>query len=65
MRMGKVSELKVEDLKDILLGVIKEALEDIKEDIEALASDEYIESIKEARREYREGKYKRLEDIDV
>ena len=63
--MGKVSELKVEDLKDILLGVIKEALEDIKEDIEALASDEYIESIKEARREYREGKYKRLEDIDV
>jgi len=65
MRMEKVSELKVEDLKGILLGVIKEALEDIKEDIEALASDEYIESIKEARKEYREGKYKRLEDIDV
>ncbi len=63
--MEKVSELKVEDLKGILLGVIKEALEDIKEDIEALASDEYIESIKEARKEYREGKYKRLEDIDV
>jgi len=35
----------------------------LKEDMLALSSQDYIDSIKESRKDYKEGKFKNLEDI--
>jgi len=41
----------------------KESLEDLIEDIVALSSDEYLRSIEEARRDYKENRVKYFEEI--
>jgi hypothetical protein len=46
---------KVEDLKV--------AMKDLIEDIIALSSDEYLRSIEEARKDYKEGRIKSFKDI--
>jgi len=59
----KVKDLTVEELRNLILDTIKEAKEELIEDILALSSSEYVLSIKEARKEYKEGKVKYLEEL--
>jgi hypothetical protein len=60
---AKVKDLTVEELQSLISNTIKSTLEDLIEDILALSSDEYLQSIVEARKDYKEGKIKYLEDI--
>lgn len=60
---SKVNELTIGELKTIISDIVREAIEDILEDREALLSKNYINSIKEAREEYKSGQYKNLKDI--
>ncbi len=59
----KVKDLTVDELKSLISDTIRESFEELVEDILALSSDEYIKSIEEARRDYREGRIKDLEEI--
>ena len=60
---AKVKDLTVEELQSLISNTIKSTLEDLIEDMLALSSDEYLQSIVEARKDYKEGKIKYLEDI--
>lgn len=62
MKSMKVKDLTIEEFKTLVSDTIKESLEDIIEDLIALTSEEFLKSIEEARRDYREGRVKRLED---
>ena len=59
----KVSEMTVEELKELISESVKSSMEDIMEDFLALQSEEYIRSIEEAREEYRKGKVKSFEEL--
>jgi len=59
----KIKDLTVEEFRSLLSDTLKEAMDDWKEDMLALSSQGYIDSIKESRKEYKEGKFKNLEDI--
>jgi hypothetical protein len=59
----KVKDLTVEELQSLISDTIKSTLEDLIEDMLALSSDEYLQSIVEARKDYKDGKIKYLEDI--
>jgi hypothetical protein len=59
----KVKDLTVEELKSLISNTIKESLEDLIEDIVALSSDEFLHSIEEARKDYKEGRIKYFEEI--
>jgi hypothetical protein len=54
----KVSELTVDELKEIISDSVKDSIEDILEDIMALRNEEYVRSIEEARDDHREGRVK-------
>ncbi|MFQ6031587.1 MAG: hypothetical protein ACE5K2_01585 [Candidatus Zixiibacteriota bacterium] len=58
-------DLTVEEFKILISDTIKENLEDLVEDMAALSSREYLKSIEDAREDYRRGRVKRLEEIDV
>jgi len=60
---AKVKDLTVKELQSLISDTIKSTLEDLIEDMLALSSEEYIESIREARKDYKEGRIKYLEDI--
>jgi len=59
----KVSELTTGELKLLISETMKETLEDILENVQALSSKSYIGSIKEARADYKTGKVKKLKDL--
>jgi len=59
----KVKDLTVDELRSLISDTVRESFEELVEDILALSSDEYISSIEEARRDYREGRIKDLEEI--
>lgn len=61
----KLKDLTVEEFKILVSETIKESMEDLIEDLAALSSKEYLNSIKEAREDYRHGRVKKLEEIDV
>lgn len=61
----KLRDLTVEEFKTLIPDTIKESMEDIIEDLTALSSKEYLNSIKEAREDYRHGRVKGLEEIDA
>jgi len=60
-----VKDLSVEEFKILISDTIKENMEELLEDIEALSSRKYLDSISEARKDYRKGRVKRIEEIDV
>ena len=60
---SKVTELTIEELKLLISETVKETLEDMLENVQALSSKSYIDSIKEARAEYKVGKVKKLKDL--
>jgi hypothetical protein len=59
----KVKDLTVGELRSLISDTVKEALEDLIEDISAVSSDDYLRSIEEGRSDYKEGKVKDLEEI--
>ena len=59
----KVKDLTIEELQKIISETVNEAIEEKLEDLMALASDEYLKSIEEARKEYKEGKVTKLEEL--
>lgn len=60
----KLSELTIAELKEIISESVVESIQDYFENLEALSSNSYLKSIKEAREEYRTGKTVNLEDLD-
>lgn len=59
----KVSDLTVNELKDLISGVVQEKVEDILEDLKLILDSDFKKSIDEARREYEEGKVTSIDDI--
>jgi hypothetical protein len=58
----KVKDLTIGELRSLISDTVKETLADLIEDMLALSSPEYLRSIEEARRDYKEGKIKSLEE---
>lgn len=61
----KLRDLTVGEFKTLVSDTIKENIEDLLEDLTALSSKEYLTSIREAREDYKHGRVKSLEEIDV
>ena len=61
----KLKDLTVEEFKTLISDTIRESMEDLLEDLTALSSKEYLSSIREAREDYKHGRVKSLEEIDV
>ncbi len=61
----KIKDLTIEEFKTLISDTIKESMEDLIEDLAALSSKEYLNSIKEAREDYRHGRVKSFEEIDA
>ena len=59
----KVSELTVDELKELISATVKEGMEDALEDLMALESEEYQNSIKEAREDYKKGRTKDFSEL--
>ena len=59
----KVKDLSVEELQSLISKTVKDTFEDLIEDITALSSKKYINSIEEARKDYKKGKVKTLKEI--
>ena len=59
----KVKDLTVEELQKVISQTMSDFVKDLLEDIAGLSSEEYIQSIDEARKEYKEGKVTKLEDL--
>ena len=53
-----MKDLTVEELRSLILDAIREGLEDLIEDLMALSSEEYLQSIREARDHYRRRRVK-------
>lgn len=61
--MTAVKDLSVEELEQVIETAVRRTLEDYLEDHEALGSRNYLESIEEAREEYRAGDTVPLRDL--
>lgn len=59
----KISELTIDELKDLISKTVKETMEDYLEDLRAVSSKEYINSIAEARDDYKKGNLKDFDEI--
>lgn len=55
----RVMDLTIEELQSLISDTVKSTLEDLL----ALSSDEYLRSIEEARKDYKEGKVKYIEEM--
>jgi hypothetical protein len=53
----KIKDLTIEEFRSFLSNIIKEAMDDLKEDMLALTSQTYIYSIEESRKDYEEGNF--------
>jgi len=54
----KISDLTVNELKELIASTVQETIQDYLEDLKALTSKDYINSIREAREDYKAGDYK-------
>jgi len=59
----KIKELTVSEFQNLIDDSMKKAFGDIAEDILALSNPGYIDSIKEARRDYKEGRTKSFDEV--
>jgi hypothetical protein len=58
-----VKDMSSDDLRVMIEDVVRATLENYIEDLQALASPAYLDSIAEAREDYRQGKTVSLEDL--
>lgn len=59
----KISDLTIDELKNLISSIVHETMEDFLEDLKALSSKEYISSIKEAREDYKAGDVKNFNEV--
>ena len=59
----KISDLTVDELKNLITKTVQESIEDYLEDLKALSSKDYINSIREAREDYKTGDYKDIDEV--
>ena len=59
----KVQDLTIDELRTIISDTVKDTVGDMIEDIIALSSKEYIDSVKEARNDYKESRTKIFEGM--
>ncbi|HSP89211.1 MAG TPA: hypothetical protein VLN45_13835 [Ignavibacteriaceae bacterium] len=59
----KISDLTVDELKNLITKTVQESIEDYLEDLKALSSKDYINSIREAREDYKAGDYKDIDEV--
>ncbi len=59
----RISELSESELSVLIENIVKKTMEEISEDILALTSKNYIQSIEEARKNYKEGKVKEFNEV--
>ena len=60
---AKIKDLSVDELKKLISDTVEESMEDILEDFLAASSKRYIESVSEARSDYKSGKHKSLKSV--
>ncbi|MDC1068523.1 hypothetical protein OAQ99_05120 [Candidatus Kapabacteria bacterium] len=60
-----LENLTIDEFKIIVKSVVDESIEEHLEDLEALSSKAYVNSIKESRNEIENGEYFDLEELDV
>jgi hypothetical protein len=58
----KVKDLTVVEFQSLISDTMRATLKDLIEDVSTLSSPEYLESIEEARNDYRDGRVKHLEE---
>jgi len=58
----KVKDMTAEELQKLIADTVNSVVEDLMEDILGLSSDNYLKSIEEARKNYKDGKTTKLED---
>lgn len=59
----KIKDLTTDELRTLISNTIKESMEDLVEDLLALSNKKYLNSIEEAREDYKNGQIKRFEDV--
>jgi len=59
----KVKDMTAEELQKLIADTVNSVVEDLMEDILGLSSETYLKSIKEARKDYQDGKITKLEDL--
>lgn len=59
----KISELTVGELKILIDLAVKDSIENLVENSEALSSESFMKSINEAREDYSRGDFVKLEDV--
>ena len=60
---SKIADLTVEEFKLLITEAFREIMEELSEDIAALSSGEYLNSIEEARKDYQSGRVKKFEEV--
>jgi hypothetical protein len=58
-----VKDMTIESLSDLIKNTVKITMEEYIEDIQAISSDNYKNSIKEARNDYHKGNFFTLEEL--
>ncbi|MDZ7623378.1 MAG: hypothetical protein U5J96_02885 [Ignavibacteriaceae bacterium] len=59
----KVSDLTIDELKNLISKTVQKTIEDYLEDLKALSSQDYLNSIREAREDYKAGDYKDFDEV--
>jgi len=55
---NKIFYLTIDKLKNLISSIVHETMEDFLEDLKALSSKDYVNSIREAREDYKAGDVK-------
>ena len=59
----EINTLTTKELREFIQSAVKEAMEDFMEDFIASSSLNYIDSIKEAREDYKSGRVVDMQDL--
>ena len=59
----KISDLTIDELKNLISNIVRETMEDFLEDLKALSSKDYVNSIKEAREDYKAGDFRGYTEV--
>jgi len=58
----KVKDLTIQELKDLVSGIVKETMEEFIEDMLVLASKDYLLAIEEAKGDDKGGRVKQIDE---
>ncbi len=59
----KLKDMEEEELKLLIKESVREAAEDLIEDLIALSSKDFLKSIEDARNDYKQGNIKHFEEL--